>query len=422
MPIPTAVAYAVPRPVPALKKPAPQTAWAAATAMLLAYKDGQERPLEEAVRRAGERYEKLLREDTALTKRDMADYLTALGLAGEPPAELDVDKIHQMLRRFGALWLTPDYDPAFSLDARIVTAIHGDGTPGGSLLAVIDPNSGEKTNLTLAQLSTVFAKQSSTTTAGQLIAIHWPPDTLEAISLPGGAVQSSARAYGGALAAGYDWSIGQAVTYDRRAAIDYARRHWNIPCNDGFIALKGLSGKRYVKVPAGTRFEHEFDAAHRSMEREHALLGGGAGRIEWEDLEDCTHFISCCIGQPPGDKGGGIPISYKQMGSPPNAPYGIVRVSTMVDYLLGRLGKNPTSYAQVIGTEKTKDNRHINSLVAGDLIAYWDEAGQRYYHLTLYLGNGMIGCHTYSRFDDPACTWDKQWDLGNSWTFLHLTV
>ena len=251
-----------------------------------------------------------------------------------------------------------------------------------------------------------------------------PPDVSRAATA--GAPQSFVRAYSSPrVTASYDWATSQTVVYDRTAAIDYARRHWNVPCNDGFVGLKGLRGKDFEKVPASTKFIHEFDANRRSRGREHAQLGGGAGRIEWEDLEDCSHFVSCCIGQPPGDTAGGIPIHYKQLGSPPNAPYGIVRVSTMLDYLLGRLGKHRSSFARVIGAEKTQDDSHINSLVAGDLIAYWSKESKVYSHLVLYLGNGKIGCHTYCRFDDPACTWDNQWDIGRRthlWTFLHFIV
>lgn len=218
--------------------------------------------------------------------------------------------------------------------------------------------------------------------------------------------------------------------YDRFYALNYAHRYWSIPCNNQFIALASRSGRNFVKVPTGTKFEHEFDNANNSKGREHALLPDGS-RIEWEDLDDCTHYISCCIGLSPGDWGGGIPITYRQLGSPPNAPYGITRVSTMVEYLLGNktFNKKGTTFAKLIG-DKTSDDSLIKKLDPGDLIAYWnnDKDSKRYKsytHLAMYLGNHKIGSHTYCRFDDPACTWDKDWDLGRGtylWTFLHFIV
>jgi hypothetical protein len=224
---------------------------------------------------------------------------------------------------------------------------------------------------------------------------------------------------------GLGWGVpiySPAKIYNRNAAIDYARRHWNIPCNDNFIALHGDP----VKVSVGTKFVHEFNPEGQPLPREHALKPDGT-RIEWEDLNDCTHYISCCIGQPPGDTAGGIPITFRQHGSPPTDPYGITRVSTMVDYLLGRMPKRPTKYADIIGTEKTNSNL-IKNLDPGDLIAYLNIKKGIYSHLTLYLGNDKIACHTYCRFDDPACTWDKNWALGigpprtHLWTFLHIFV
>jgi hypothetical protein len=222
---------------------------------------------------------------------------------------------------------------------------------------------------------------------------------------------------------GLGWFPGTAIPkiYKRDAAIDYAHRHWNVPCNDRFIALR--ASPYFAKVPAGTKFIHEFDGAHRSLGREHALRPDGT-RIEWQALDDCTHFISCCIGQPPGETAGGIPIIYRQLGSPPSAPYGIVRVGTMVDYLLGKKYRG-REYADAFGKEKTNDDSIIRLLDPGDLIAYWNIEKKLYTHLTMYLGNGKIGCHTYCRFDDPACTWDNNWDLGRGthlWTPLHLFV
>jgi hypothetical protein len=207
------------------------------------------------------------------------------------------------------------------------------------------------------------------------------------------------------------------VAYDRSAALDYARRHWNVACSDLFVATASSTGFR--KVAAGTAFVHEFDeTTGASLRREHAVEPSGTV-IPWSELDDCTHFIACCIGQPPNDKGGGLPLPSVQLGRYPNAPYGIVRVRTMVEHLQAK------GWAQAVATDST-DRDHIKKkLQPGDLIAYRNPRGT-YAHLTLYLGKGKIGCHTYCRFDDPACTWDNDWDLGAgqgwTWTFLRFVV
>ncbi len=204
--------------------------------------------------------------------------------------------------------------------------------------------------------------------------------------------------------------------YDRGAALDYARKHWRKPCDDGFIALGPSSGRDMITVPDGTVFEHE-DATATTSAREHALLPDGS-RIEWRDLDDCTHFISCCIGQRPGERCGGLPITYRQLGAPPDAPYGIVRVPTMVQYLVGK------RYAEIVA-EKSTDDTKVDQLAFGDLVAYFNVRRGFYSHLAILLGAGKIACHTYSRSDGTECTWDNDWDLGrgtHTWTFIRFVV
>ncbi len=205
-------------------------------------------------------------------------------------------------------------------------------------------------------------------------------------------------------------------TYDRAAALDYARKFWLRPCDDQFIALGASAGKDFVKVPDGTTFVHESPTATLSA-REHALLPDGT-RIEWRDLDDCTHFISCCIGTRPGEPCGGLPITYKQLGEPPTAPYGIVRVGTMVDFLVRK------GLAEIVA-EKSTDDTKIDALAFGDLVAYFNTAHGFYSHLAIFLGLGKIASHTYGRSDQPECTWDNDWDLGrgsHTWTFIRIVV
>ena len=220
------------------------------------------------------------------------------------------------------------------------------------------------------------------------------------------------------------------VTYDRDKAVEYARKYWNKVCNDGFVVSK----KAYQKVDLGTRFCHEFSTGNScdnkthkkddSKQQEHALLPDGS-TIQWKDLDDCTHFISCCIGEPSGkgftqnETSGDLPIKYRQLGYPPKAPYGITRVSTMVQYLTSTKG-----WAE-IKAEKRNDDTQIKNLTNGDLIAYFNTETNKYSHLALYLDAGKIACHSYARSDDKDCFWDNDWDLGRdkfTWTFIHFVV
>jgi hypothetical protein len=211
---------------------------------------------------------------------------------------------------------------------------------------------------------------------------------------------------------------GGGEVYDRDKAVAYARKFWDKPCSDGFIMVD--SSKFFERVPAATKFVHDVMPSG-TADREHALLPDGT-TIGWSLLDDCTHFISCCTGQPPGEEAGGLKIRL-MWGEAPANPYGISRVHSLVDYLLARADERKftkVERAMIIGDEKT-DQDLSDHLEPGDLIAYWN--GSDYTHLAMYLGDNNIASHTYSRSDLAECTWDHVWDLGRGkfkWTFIHI--
>ncbi len=91
-----------------------------------------------------------------------------------------------------------------------------------------------------------------------------------------------------------------------------------------------------------------------------------------------------------------------------------MRVELMLKFLRDR------KLVDVVG-ERSTDPGLIGRLRAGDLIAYFNPSRRRHTHMTMYLGNGKIACHTYCRSDLPSCTWDNNWNLGQGqgfgWTF-----
>jgi Putative amidase domain len=202
--------------------------------------------------------------------------------------------------------------------------------------------------------------------------------------------------------------------YNRHAALTYARLFWNIACSDGFIAGSFPSGP-FTAVPIGTNFVHATDSSGASLGSEFAQ-SPNRRIIPWAQLDDCTHFISCCIGRPPSATAGGLDVA-QQFAGPPTGPYGIVTVEEMLSFLQRR------KLVEVKG-RKSKDKSLITQLQTGDVVAYFNPTRQRHTHLAMYLGNGKIICHTYCRSDLPACRWDNDWNLGEqqgfSWTFLRL--
>jgi hypothetical protein len=185
------------------------------------------------------------------------------------------------------------------------------------------------------------------------------------------------------------------MSYDRRQAVSYAYFHWWKVCHDLYICtIKGAPGTKpgqpYIKVSPDTYFGGDPKQHARTAE---AIVLGAS------DIEDCTHFISCCL----GPMGGGLPITSEF----PTGPYGKLSPKKLMDSL--RL----THGLDILGTEKTRSTEIPADLQEGDLIAYWN--GKEYQHCAMYLGNGNITCHT-------DCRWLAGWNIEgfSGWTFLHI--
>jgi hypothetical protein len=138
--------------------------------------------------------------------------------------------------------------------------------------------------------------------------------------------------------------------YDRDAALVYARKYWNRVCSDGYVCVNynskfvqekrkknprkpvpGFAPGQHKPYRPDVRFERVFED---ETVKERIELPGHKGFIY--ELDDCTHFISCCIGKPIAWEfvgssnvpkaiewrklkpfGGGLPILSGESGTPP---------------------------------------------------------------------------------------------------------
>src|SRR5690349_19504889 len=86
----------------------------------------------------------------------------------------------------------------------------------------------------------------------------------------------------------------QKMAYDRTKALSYARKYWTKACSDGYIGIG--AAPNYRQVPSGTTFVRTMDNEQARLP-DGTLIGG---------LDDCAHFLSCCLGQEPHEPGGGL--------------------------------------------------------------------------------------------------------------------
>lgn len=196
-----------------------------------------------------------------------------------------------------------------------------------------------------------------------------------------------------------------AGVYNRAAALAYARAYWTKATSDGYI---GSKKDKYYAVDKGTVFVRQIE--NGLFKDESAQLPNGTSYSS-DVLDDCAHFLSCCIGNPPGGTGGGLTIAHDF----PTGPYGILGADRLFTFL------DKKGYLQLVGV-KTTDETLLDQLEAGDLIFYWD--GRRYHHAAMYMADAKqrISCHTYCR-SDQVDTFAQGWNTvldTTSYTFAKV--
>jgi hypothetical protein len=189
--------------------------------------------------------------------------------------------------------------------------------------------------------------------------------------------------------------------YDRVAAADYAKKYWTVVCSDSFIAGKDMRPPNpdFVRLP---------NARFRRTDGEEIAVTK-AQRIPYEQLDDCTHFVSCCIGAPPVTRGGGLPMGATSSGPPPRGPYGVISSLRLLEYLLSRR----------LAVRKSS----VEELRQGDLIRYTGYVGrrqQRHWCIIVETATApKIACHTVCRIGDPWNTVGTTWSSLEH-TFVHI--
>jgi len=158
------------------------------------------------------------------------------------------------------------------------------------------------------------------------------------------------------------------MSYNRDRAFDYAIKYWNRVCDDGYVAVGEPARPAYIAYPAGSLIEPL--------------------QIDGED--DCTHFVSRCI----GFVGGGLSIPSTE---------GMIKGISSAPRLVRYLRSSGLVRTIVEKVPKTVAANYIDQMDTGDVIAYFrvkDEDYGRtadYGHTALHIGIGRVSCHTISR-------------------------
>jgi hypothetical protein len=170
------------------------------------------------------------------------------------------------------------------------------------------------------------------------------------------------------------------------AACTYAATYWDKVCHDGRIALK--SG---------------YPASVNGVALNPGLPFSSLGPVP--NAEDCTHFISCCVGSGSGTfeveghhlvvRGGGLHLESPFSGS---KVYGETYAPRLVGALIKRGARFVGRQFQVTHDAQTRTVIQ-KELKLGDILAYASkETLDKYEHMTILVGADKIACHTTNRF------------------------
>jgi hypothetical protein len=201
-----------------------------------------------------------------------------------------------------------------------------------------------------------------------------------------------------------------AVTYDRDKAVGYALRFWDKPCNDRFLVAADrkpnpkFQSLQYVPAANFTRIDPDGNLLNRD----------GSLLIEARYIHDAAHFVCGCIGDPPGERAGGL--SFGPWDRSGKKPYGELLIADLV-----RRFEADKRFETLL--DASKNRTPPGSIEKGDVVAYWDRTLQAYTDIALYVGEGRIAGHSPSR--GPTSGSSADWDYPHEradmrWTVFHV--
>lgn len=134
-----------------IQQPKTNACWATVATMLASWKQQTKITIPDVLDSAGAVYRQLYEANVGLSSTEKPGFLTAVKLFAEPPATYTADGLTSLMKVHGPLWVTtaePD-GAKFSIHARVLTGITGDGTGDGTTLFIVDPADGQTHSETL---------------------------------------------------------------------------------------------------------------------------------------------------------------------------------------------------------------------------------------------------------------------------------
>ncbi len=224
------------------------------------------------------------------------------------------------------------------------------------------------------------------------------------------------------------------MTFNRKSAVDYADKYWNIPADDGIFWLSNqgvqidqvrqsnvIGNATWRKAPVADGWQPFFVNDNVGGEKAvfRRLVAGKTEEIlinSWDGIADCAHFLSRCL------TAGGAKVGERG-------------VASLMQTLQARSDtKTLCEQASTNAAQRVIDSGIFKP---GDMIGYFNvdpkgdyDGAKRYTHSTMYVGkingnkDGGITCHTICRFPGKSWVEDSWWlkPPGHySYTLIHFS-
>jgi hypothetical protein len=139
--------------VPAINQVKSLGCWAASLAMLESHRKLQTLSIEAVLAEVGAPYTDMYANNTGLKPSETAGFMQAFGLRDASIGAITAESLALQIQERGPLWVVVDEDVSekFSVHARVVTGVKGDGSLSGTNVIYNDPATGRQENETLAQ-------------------------------------------------------------------------------------------------------------------------------------------------------------------------------------------------------------------------------------------------------------------------------
>lgn len=140
--------------VPMVSQEFSNDCWAAALTMLKSWGAQQSIPVETVLAQGGQSYIDKYKNDTGLLPSEVAAFIQDFNLRDASIGDLTAEELAKQIASRGPLWVIADQDQSasFSVHARVITGITGDGTTQGTKVLFNDPAKDEPDEQSLQQL------------------------------------------------------------------------------------------------------------------------------------------------------------------------------------------------------------------------------------------------------------------------------